>query len=47
VDTIATPFDEEFGLVADLIRKHARRDPGHAAVIDPPGARSATALWTP
>ncbi len=35
MDTIATPFDEEFGLVADLIRKHARRDPGHAALIDP------------
>ena len=34
VDPIATPFDEEFGLVADLIRDHARRDPGHAALVD-------------
>jgi long-chain acyl-CoA synthetase len=31
---IATPFDEEFGLVADLIRQHARRDPEHAALVD-------------
>ena len=34
MDPIATPFDEEFGLVADLIRDHARRDPGHAALVD-------------
>ncbi len=30
----ATPFDEEFGLVPEMIRKHARRDPAHAALID-------------
>ena len=30
----ATPFDQEFGLVADMIRLHAQRDPGHPALID-------------
>ncbi|HWK85060.1 MAG TPA: class I adenylate-forming enzyme family protein [Caldimonas sp.] len=35
MDSIATPFDEEFGRVADLIGKHARRDPDHAALVDP------------
>ena len=34
LDTIATPFESEFGLIADLIRKHAQRDPGHPALID-------------
>ena len=30
----ATPFDEEFGRIADMIRLHAERDPGHPALID-------------
>ena len=30
----ATPFDQEFGLVADMIRLHAERDPRHPALID-------------
>ena len=34
MEPVATPFDAEFGLVADLIREHARRDPGHAALVD-------------
>ncbi len=34
VDSIATPFDEEFGLVADLVRLHAIRDPAHPALVD-------------
>ncbi|MEO8524585.1 MAG: class I adenylate-forming enzyme family protein [Caldimonas sp.] len=34
MDPIANPFDHDFGLVADLIRDHARRDPGHAALVD-------------
>jgi long-chain acyl-CoA synthetase len=34
VSEIATPFDEEFGLVAELIRKHAQRDPAHVALVD-------------
>ena len=34
MNEIATPFDEEFGLVADLIRKHAQRDPAHVALVD-------------
>ena len=33
-DPIATPFDQEFGLVADMVRAHALRDPGHAALVD-------------
>jgi len=31
---LATPFDQEFGLVADMIRRHAQRDPAHAALVD-------------
>ena len=31
---VATPFDAEFGLLADMVRKHARRDPRHAALVD-------------
>ena len=31
---LATPFDQEFGLVADMIRLHARRDPRLPALID-------------
>ena len=34
MEAIATPFDEEFGLIADLIRDHAQRDPGHPALVD-------------
>ena len=34
LDAIATPFDQDFGLVADLIRRHARRDPAHLALVD-------------
>ncbi len=34
VPEIATPFDQEFGLVTDLIRDHARRDPAHVALVD-------------
>jgi acyl-CoA synthetase (AMP-forming)/AMP-acid ligase II len=34
VSEIATPFDQDFGLVTDLIRDHARRDPAHAALVD-------------
>ena len=34
MDSIATPFDEEFGLVADAIRRHAQRDPAHSALVD-------------
>jgi acyl-CoA synthetase (AMP-forming)/AMP-acid ligase II len=34
VEPVATPFDQEFGLVAELIRKHALRDPAHAALVD-------------
>jgi long-chain acyl-CoA synthetase len=34
LDTIATPFDAEFGLLPELIRKHAQRDPDHIALID-------------
>ena len=34
VDLIATPFDAEFGLVADLVRRHAARDPAHPALVD-------------
>ena len=30
----ATPFDQEFGLVADMIRLHAERDPRHPALVD-------------
>ncbi len=31
---VATPFDREFGLVAELIRAHAQRDPAHPALVD-------------
>ncbi len=34
MDSIATPFDAEFGLVADLVRSHAARDPAHPALVD-------------
>jgi long-chain acyl-CoA synthetase len=33
-DDIATPFDQEFGRVADMIARHARRDPRHPALVD-------------
>ena len=31
---MSTPFDLEFGLVADMIRLHAQRDPAHPALVD-------------
>ena len=34
VDVASNPFDLEFGLVADMIRLHARRDPRHPALVD-------------
>ncbi len=34
MESVATPFDQDFGLVADLIRSHARRDPAHPALVD-------------
>ena len=34
LDPSAQPFDAEFGLIADLIREHARCDPGHPALVD-------------
>ncbi|MEO8925098.1 MAG: AMP-binding protein, partial [Caldimonas sp.] len=33
-----TPFDRYFGLVSDMIRLHARRDPNHIALIDGRGS---------
>jgi len=34
MDPIAAPFENDFGVIADLIRNHARRDPQHTAIID-------------
>ncbi|MGY4827710.1 class I adenylate-forming enzyme family protein [Sphaerotilaceae bacterium SBD11-9] len=34
MDPIAAPFENDYGVIADLIRNHARRDPSHVAVID-------------
>ena len=34
MDPIAAPFEKDFGVIADLVRAHARRDPKHLAVID-------------
>ena len=31
---LATPFDEDFGLLADMVRKHALRAPRHVALVD-------------
>ncbi len=31
---IAAPFEKDFGVIAELIHKHARRDPNHTALID-------------
>jgi long-chain acyl-CoA synthetase len=34
MDPIAAPFENDFGVIADLIRNHARRDPQHTAIVD-------------
>jgi len=34
LNVVPTPFDLEFGLVADMIRLHAERDPAHPALVD-------------
>ncbi|MEO5881808.1 MAG: class I adenylate-forming enzyme family protein, partial [Caldimonas sp.] len=34
-DLVATPFDQEFGLVAEQVGRHARHEPARAALIDP------------
>ncbi|MBX3619657.1 MAG: acyl--CoA ligase [Rhizobacter sp.] len=34
MDPIAAPFEHDFGVIADLIRNHARRDPSHTAIVD-------------
>jgi acyl-CoA synthetase (AMP-forming)/AMP-acid ligase II len=34
LDPIAAPFENDYGVIADLVRAHAKRDPQHLAVID-------------
>lgn len=34
MDPIAAPFENDYGVIAELIHNHARRDPSHTAVID-------------
>jgi long-chain acyl-CoA synthetase len=34
MDPIAAPFEKDFGVIADQIRAHARRDPQHLALVD-------------
>ncbi len=34
LQSVAIPIDADFGLIADLIRTHARRDPDHLALVD-------------
>jgi long-chain acyl-CoA synthetase len=34
MDPIAAPFEKDFGVIAELIHRHARRDPNHIALID-------------
>jgi long-chain acyl-CoA synthetase len=34
MDPISAPFENDFGVIADLIRNHARRDPQHTAIVD-------------
>ncbi|MCR5883864.1 acyl--CoA ligase [Rhizobacter sp. J219] len=34
MDPIAAPFEKDFGVIADQIRAHAKRDPQHLAVVD-------------
>ncbi len=34
MDPIAAPFEKDFGVIAELIHGHARRDPNHTALID-------------
>ncbi|MEO8153522.1 MAG: class I adenylate-forming enzyme family protein [Rhizobacter sp.] len=34
MDPIAAPFENDFGVIAELIHRHAKRDPQHTAIID-------------
>ncbi|MGZ5187265.1 MAG: class I adenylate-forming enzyme family protein [Caldimonas sp.] len=34
MDSATTPFELEFGRVADMVRVHAQRDPAHPALVD-------------
>jgi long-chain acyl-CoA synthetase len=34
MDSIAAPFEKDYGVIAELIHSHAQRDPQHTAVID-------------
>jgi acyl-CoA synthetase (AMP-forming)/AMP-acid ligase II len=34
MDPIAAPFEKDFGLIADQVRAHAKRDPSHLALVD-------------
>jgi len=34
MDSIATAFEKDFGVIAELIHRHAQRDPAHTAIID-------------
>ncbi len=34
MDPIAAPFENDFGVIAELIHAHAQRDPKHTAIID-------------
>ena len=35
MESINSPFENDFGLIAELVARHARRDPQHLAVSDP------------
>jgi long-chain acyl-CoA synthetase len=34
MDPIAAPFEKDFGVIADQVRAHAKRDPAHLALVD-------------
>lgn len=34
MDPIAAPFEKDFGVIADQVRAHAKRDPSHLALVD-------------
>ena len=34
MDSIASAFEKDFGVIAELIHRHAQRDPAHTAIID-------------
>ncbi len=34
MDPIAAPFEKDFGVIADQVRAHAKRDPQHLALVD-------------